>query len=257
MTAVGLRHVTVRRDSHVAVTNLSLDVGSGSWLGVIGPNGAGKSSLLAATAGLLPHDGRTTLHGDVSAALNRRQRARRMGYLPQSPVWPDQLGVADYLLLGRVPHAGYFGHSNTDDEQIVTDVLHRLELSELAHRSLGSLSGGERQRALLGRALVGRAGVLIADEPTAALDLGHQQRTLGLLDRLRRDDGLTVITAMHDLTLAAQYADRLVLLQRGRLVTVGSPAEVLTEQTIAEVYSADVTVGTGVDSRPVVTPRRA
>jgi len=256
VTAVELRHVTVRRGNHVAVTDLSLHVPSGSWWGIIGPNGAGKSSLLGAAAGVLSYDGEITLDGDVSSTLTRRQRARRLCYLPQTPVYPDQLSVADYVLLGRAPHAGYFGRTNSTDEQIVADVLHRLELSELAHRSLGSLSGGERQRATLGRALAGQAGVLLADEPTTALDLGHQQRTFQLLDRLRRSDGLTVITAMHDLTLAAQYADRLALLQAGNLIAVGTPAEVLTKSRIAEVYDADVDVTIGTDGRPVVTPRR-
>ncbi|MGH3544969.1 MAG: ABC transporter ATP-binding protein [Mycobacteriales bacterium] len=256
MTGVQLRHVTVRRGNHVAVEDLSLHVEPGSWWGVIGPNGAGKSSLLAAAAGVLPYDGEITLDGDISTALTLRQRASRVSYLPQTPVYPDQCSVADYVLLGRVPHAGYFGRSNSSDEQIVTGVLRRLELSELAHRSLGSLSGGERQRALLGRALAGQAGVLLADEPTTALDLGHQQRTFGLLDRLRRSDKLTVLTAMHDLTLAAQYADRLALLQAGKLIAVGAPEDVLTETRIAEVYGADVYVTTGSDGRPVITPRR-
>lgn len=257
MSAVSLRNVTVRHGHRTAVIDLSLDVSPGSWLTVIGPNGAGKSSLLAALAGVLPSDGDITLNGVATTTLTRRQRARQLAYLPQAPVCPDQLSVADYVLLGRMPHAGYFGRSNASDEKIVFEVLQRLELSDFAERSLGSLSGGERQRVMLGRALAGQASVLLADEPTTALDLGHQQRVLKLIDQLRRSDGLTVITAMHDLTLAAQYADQLVLLHAGEIVAAGSPADVLTESTIAEVYSADVSVGIGADGRPVVTPRHA
>ncbi len=248
--------LTVRRGQHQVLHELSLQVREGGWLAVVGRNGAGKSTLLAALAGLLPYSGKIELAGVNVSTLHRRERARRVAYLPQMPIVPEQLGVADYVLLGRVPHAGYFGRSIVADQRIVTDVLRRLELQHFADRPLGTLSGGERQRAILARALAGQASLLLADEPTSALDLGHQQQVLELIDQLRHSDGLTVITAMHDLTLAAQYAEQVALLDAGKLIATGSPRDVLTESALAEHYGAQVDVTLDANSRPVITPRR-
>ncbi|PZS10716.1 MAG: ABC transporter [Acidimicrobiales bacterium] len=249
--------LSIRRGQHCVLHELSLRVREGGWLAVVGRNGAGKSTLLAALAGLLPYNGEIELDGVDVSTLPRRKRAQRIAYLPQTPIVPEQLGVADYVLLGRVPHAGYFGRSSSADQRIATDVLRRLELRHFADRPLGTLSGGERQRAMLARALAGRAPLFLADEPTSALDLGHQQQVLELLDQLRSSDGLTVITAMHDLTLAAQYAEQVALLDAGRLAAVGRPRDVLTESALAQHYGVQVDVTLDINSRPVITPRRS
>ncbi|MGH8241589.1 MAG: ABC transporter ATP-binding protein [Steroidobacteraceae bacterium] len=236
--------------------DISLRLDPGDWLGVLGPNGAGKSSLLAALAGLLPHDGTISITGTPTNMLSRRERARLVGYLPQNPVFPEQLNVADYVLLGRVPHAGYFGRHSEKDRQIAERILRRLDLVALQARPLGTISGGERQRAQLARALAVQAPILLADEPTTALDLGHQQRALELIDELRATDGLTIVTAMHDLSLAAQYPNRLLLLHGGASVAQGSPTDVLTAERLATCYGIHAKVETDDSGQPTVWVQR-
>ena len=161
--------------------------------------------------------------------------------MPQTPETPPELTVAEYVLLGRTPHLGYLGSEGREDRLAAERSLERLELRAFAERPLGSLSGGELQRVVLARALAQEAPILLLDEPTTALDLGRQQQVLELVDSLRAD-GLTVVSTMHDLTLAGQYADRLVLLDRGEVVAEGAPAEVLSTPNVASYYGANVRV---------------
>ena len=242
MTTIRIERASVAYDGTRAVADVSAEVAAGSWVALIGPNGAGKSSLLRAVAGLVPHAGTIRLDGVPISSLRRRRLARLVAYLPQRPAVPDSMTVADYVLLGRTPYISYFGTEGRRDLEVSTAILNRLELSPLSDRSLGSLSGGELQRALLGRALAQEAPVLLLDEPTTALDIGHQQQVLELLDELRTERRLTVLSAMHDLTLAGQFADRLVLLGGGRVVADGPPEEVLTPNLIGRHYGADVRV---------------
>jgi iron complex transport system ATP-binding protein len=223
---------------------------------LIGPNGAGKSTLLRAVAGLVHYRGRIEVMGDDAAGLARRALARRVALVPQVPVMPDEMTVREYVLLGRTPHVSYLGREGRSDRDSAERALARLDLRDFAGRRLDSLSGGERQRATLARALAQEAPVLLLDEPTSALDVGRQQQALELVDGLRRDAGLTVLTAMHDLTLAGQYADRLLLLDGGRLVAGGGARSVLTRPLIAEHYGADVRVVDGDESGLVVVPVR-
>ena len=239
-TAVELDRVSIKRGGVEVVHDLSLQLEGGSWLGMIGPNGAGKSSALLAIAGLLRTSGRIQVFGDDVARMDRRELARRVALVPQSPVVPPLATVTDYVLLGRTPHTGALGREGAADHAAVAEVLERLDLVDLAARALATLSGGELQRAVLARALAQGAQLLLLDEPTSALDIGHQQDVLELVATQQTTGGLTVISAMHDLTLAGQYADRMVLLSSGRAVAVGSPAEVLREDTIAEHYNARV-----------------
>jgi iron complex transport system ATP-binding protein len=160
--------------------------------------------------------------------------------------------VFDYALLGRTPYIPYLGRESRHDREVTASVLDRLDLSPFTSRKLGHLSGGERQRVVLARALVQQAPVLLLDEPTTALDLGHQQQVLELVDRLRLADGLTVVTTLHDLSLAGQYADSMTLLSGGRVAASGSPAEVLTGELIGEHFDARVRVATGPGGRPEV-----
>jgi len=239
----------------LAVDGVSVHVPAGGWLAVIGPNGAGKSTLLRALAGLIPYQG-TVTYEPGPAGRGRRELARVLAYLPQRPVLPPELSVRDYVLLGRTPYLGYLGVPGAGDRALVEGVLERLELVALAGRRLGTLSGGERQRAALARALAQRPRVLLLDEPTTALDLGHQQQVLELVDSLRCEDGLTVVSTLHDLTAAAQYAGHLLLLDRGRTAAAGRPAEVLTAERVAAVYRALVSVNTDTSGIPAVTPLR-
>jgi len=254
---IGLAAVSVAYGSGPRVVDaLTEQVASGEWLGLIGPNGAGKSSVLRAIAGLLDHDGRIMVDGRPTASLRRRDLARAVAYVPQQPVLPSDMTVVDYVLLGRTAYIGYFGVEGRRDRAICTDLIERLELADFASRRLGTLSGGELQRLVLARALAQEAPILLLDEPTSALDIGHQQQALELVDRLRRDHGLTVLSAMHDLTLASQFADRLLLLQRGVVVARGAASDVLTESNIATHYGAVVRVLRDDDGRVVVVPMR-
>ncbi len=257
MSTVALSRVSVQRGAIEAVHELSLEVPRGSWVALIGPNGAGKSTALAAIAGLIAYSGSIAIGGDDLTRLARGERARRVALVPQLPVTPPLLTVADYVLLGRTPHLAAFRREGPADLTIVADVLDRLDLAGLASRHLTTLSGGERQRAVLARAIAQGAGVLLLDEPTSALDVGHQQGVLDLVARMRDECGLTVISAMHDLTLAGLYADRLVLLASGRTIASGLPAEVLTETTIAEHYGATVRIVSSADGSTAVIPTRS
>jgi len=233
-----------------------LTVEPGGWLAVIGPNGSGKSTLLRSVLGFHPHEGQVRIDGVPTTGMPRRDRARTMAYAPQTPVLPEGVTTRDFVILGRTPHRPLLAAPREVDRQVVADVMARLGLDELAERPLTTLSGGEQQRAVLARALAQQPRVLLLDEPTAALDLGHAQQVLDLVDRLRRQDGLTVVSTLHDLTLAGQYADRLALLSGGRVVAEGSPAEVLTAQALRTHYGARAQVVAGPNG-PAVLPIRA
>lgn len=234
---------------------VDLRVGDGEWVAVVGPNGAGKSTLLRLVAGLVRGQGEVRIDGRPAASLKRRERALLVALVVQTPTIPEGATVADYVLLGRTPHIRPLGVEGPADLAAVHDALARLDLIELAGRFVATLSGGERQRVLVARALAQGSPIVLLDEPTTALDVGHQQQVLELVDELRRDRGLTVVTTMHDLTLAGQYADRLVLLESGRVVVDGPADEVLTEDNLARYYGARVRIVSD-GGRPVVLPLR-
>jgi iron complex transport system ATP-binding protein len=255
MSAVVVSDLRVSLGGTRILAGVDISVSAGEWVTVIGPNGAGKSTLLRAVGGRLPHHGSISLFGTPSAALSRRARARMVAAVPQTPVVPPGMSVIDYVMLGRTPHISPLGRESSGDLEVVRSVLHRLELLSLADRMLSTLSGGERQRAFLARALAQEAPLLLLDEPTTALDIGHQQDVLELVDELRRDSSLTVLATMHDLSVAGEYADRLVLMAGGRVVAAGPPREVLTEGLLAEQYHARVRVVHG-EHGPIVVPVR-
>ncbi|MEI4270591.1 ABC transporter ATP-binding protein [Klenkia sp. LSe6-5] len=238
------------------LTDVGLTAGPGSWTAVIGPNGAGKSTLLRAVLGVMRHSGTVCWDGVALDALTRRDRARLLAYAPQLPVLPEAVTTRDYVALGRTPHRALLAAPRAADRAVVEETMARLELDRLADRVLTTLSGGEQQRAVLARALAQRPQVLLLDEPTTALDLGHAQQVLDLVDRLRRTDGLTVLSTLHDLSLAGQYADRLVLLAGGRVVAEGTPAQVLTPAALRTHYGARAAVVEGPDGPAVLPVRR-
>ncbi len=242
MSDVTLAGVSIAYDGETAVSALDLSITSGSWMALIGPNGAGKTTVLRAIARLVAFDGDIRIGEDPVTRLDARELGRLVAMLVQEPQMPAGMTVSQYVLLGRSPHLGYLGRESSGDRRIVADILRRLALERLASRPLDHLSGGERQRAAIARALAQQAPVLLIDEPTTSLDVGRQQAVLELIDQLRTEQGLTVIAAMHELTLAGQYADRLALLVDGRLVAVGPPEEILTEPAISEHYRAQVRV---------------
>ncbi len=255
MTGIVCRGVEVAFGPVEVLRGVDLEVAPGGWVTVVGPNGAGKSTLLRAVAGLLAARGEVLVDDLRVEAATRRQVARLVAVVPQEPVIPPGMRVIDYVLLGRTAHVGFFAAEGDADVAAATAALVDLDAGGLADRTVDTLSGGERQRVVVARALAQESPVLLLDEPTTALDVGHQQDMLELVDRLRTDRGLTVLATMHDLTLAGQYADRLVMLDAGRVAASGTAAEVLTGEAVARHYGARVRV---IDdpSGPIVVPMR-
>ena len=249
----GLR---VRFGEATALGGVTASVARGEWLGLIGPNGAGKTTLLRAVARLVRYDGKIAIGGNSTARLARRQLARLVAYVPQQPLFPPEMTVGDYVLLGRTCHIGYLSTETAADRWICAELLDRLALAAMAGRTLRTLSGGELQRMVLARALAQQAPVLLLDEPTSALDLGRRVDALELVDQIRRENSLTVVSAVHDLTLAGQFADRLLLLAAGAAVANGSPRAILREDVLSAHFGAGVQVLGMADGGLAVISRR-
>jgi iron complex transport system ATP-binding protein len=252
---IDLRGVTVALGGRPVVDGVDAAVAEGEWLALIGPNGAGKTTLLRAVAGLVPFTGSIEIGGRPIEELRRSELSRLVAVVPQEPSTPPWMTVAEYVLLGRTPHLGPLAKEGRRDREAAARALARLDLVGYEERRLGTLSGGEKQRVVVARALAQEAQIILLDEPTAALDIGHQQQALELLDLLRGESGLTLVAAMHDLTLAAQYADRMVLLDAGKVAAEGVPRDVLTETLIAGHYGASIDV-VPVGGRIAIVPRR-
>lgn len=255
-TVLACRNLCVDIDGTTIVHGVDLTIAAGEWVSIVGPNGAGKSTLLRALVGAVGCDGEIDINGTATNALSRRERAQGIAWVAQTPEIPAGMRVIDYALLGRTPWLSPLGRESAADVSLTHDLLAELDLTELADRTVESLSGGERQRVLLARALVQQSSIVLLDEPTTALDLGHQQDVLDLLHDLRRDNELTIVSTMHDLTLAGQYADRLVLLAEGEVQAIGSAEHVLTVDNIKRHYGAEVEIITTDDGRRLVVPNR-
>lgn len=254
--AITATDVRVRRGGVRVLESVSCSAVRGEWLAVVGPNGAGKTTLLHVLGGLLPFEGHVTIAGRPLASLASRERAHRIALVPQSPSIPPGMTVGAYVLLGRTARLARFGGESAQDRRVVEGVLDRLAMSPFSERPLNTLSGGERQRACIARALAQESDVLLLDEPTAGLDLHHQLEVLDLVDELRRERGLTVVSTLHDLTLAAQYADHLLLLHEGRVAVSGRADEVLTESHLERHYGGRVRILRDGDHVIVVPLRR-
>ena len=255
--ALTARDVSVTLAGTRVLDGVTLEVAAGEWLALLGPNGAGKTTLVRALSGTVRHTGTVTFGDPVSSATRGpRERARRVAVVPQTPIVPPGITAFEYVLLGRTAHQGLRLSASFHDRRRALAVLQRLDLDRFAERDLSTLSGGERQRVVLARALVADAPVLVLDEPTAALDLGHQFEILELLAELREERGLTVVTTLHDLSVAGQFGDRLAVLHEGRLVAHGAPAEVLTPDTVGRWWGVEATMTVGGDGRVDVTVHR-
>ena len=248
--------LTVRFGETTALADVSGSVHAGEWVALVGANGAGKSTMLRALAHLERHDGTVRIAGRDMAGLPYRKRAQLVAYVPQKPELPPTMSVMQYTLLGRTPHLGYFAGESENDHRRCAQLLERLGLVPFAGRALGTLSGGELQRVVLARALAQEATLLLLDEPTSALDLGRRVEVLELVDELRGEHELTVVSALHDLTLAAEFADRLLLLAGGRLVAYGPPTAVLRESVLSQHLGAPVRVLQTPDGGIAVVPPR-
>jgi iron complex transport system ATP-binding protein len=231
------RGVTLAYGDHVVVEDLDLDVVDAGVTAVIGPNGCGKSTLLRALGRLLrPRGGQVLLDGKHIDRLRTREVARLLGMLPQSPLAPEGLTVADLVARGRHPHQAWFRQWSRGDESVVAEALEWTGIADLADRPVDELSGGQRQRAWISMALAQGTDMLLLDEPTTHLDLAHAVEVLDLVHRLHEDLGRTVVMVLHDLNLAARYADRLVAMKQGRILAQGTPREVITVDLLADVF---------------------
>jgi iron complex transport system ATP-binding protein len=237
------------------VTGLTLEVPTGQLTAVVGPNGSGKSTLLRGMSRLLtPQTGQVLLDGKDIHKLPARELARKLGVLPQGPVTPEGITAAELVSRGRHPHRGLFGRLTADDDAAIDEALAAVELTELRERSVDQLSGGQRQRVWIAMVLAQGTQHLLLDEPTTYLDLAHAVDVMNVV-HAAATTGRTVVTVLHDLTLAAQYADNLVVMGEGRIAAQGRPVDVLTEELLDDVFGLQATV-VEVGGAPVVVPDR-
>jgi iron complex transport system ATP-binding protein len=243
MTRLTARDLTLGYGDRTVVEHLDLDVLDGGITAVVGPNGCGKSTLLRALGRLLrPQGGEVLLDGRRIDRLPTRDVARALGMLPQSPTAPEGLTVADLVARGRHPHQSWFRQWSRDDEAVVAEAMSWTGVSDLADRPVDALSGGQRQRAWIAMALAQGTDLLLLDEPTTHLDLAHAVDVLDLVDRLHADRDRTVVMVLHDLSLAARYADHLVAMRDGRIVAQGAPRDVVTPELLADVFGLTAAV---------------
>jgi iron complex transport system ATP-binding protein len=236
---VEIDRVSVTLGDREVVHAASFDVQPGEVVGMVGPNGSGKSTLLRTLyRAVRPSAGSVRVHGDDVRSLAPRETARRVAVMLQDPRTEFDLDVHETVLLGRGPHHATFGRDTAEDLAIVADAMRRTQVDGLADRMVATLSGGQRQRVMLARALAQRSPVLVLDEPSNHLDISHQHDLMSTVRGL----GRTVIAALHDLNLAAQYCDRVVVLSAGRVVADGAPGAVLTPDLVRTTFAVDVRV---------------
>jgi len=236
-------NLSVSYGSRRVLQDVSLNVQSGEVAALIGPNGAGKSTLVRAVSGVIPVAGGTVrTNGTDLLALPAMQRARHLAVVPQAVFLPPAFSVWETVLLGRTPYLNFLGQTSAADEDIARRALVRVDALDLAERRVGELSGGEQQRVLLARALAQSTPILLLDEPTSNLDLHYQVSFMDMVHSLAKQDNLAVLVALHDLNLAARYADRVALLVNGEIKAAGSPRQVLTQEIISEAYHLPVEV---------------
>ncbi len=253
-TTLSLTNVSAKRGKRDIVNNVSLEVREGEVVALVGPNGAGKSSILATLSGdLTPERGEAMLMGRPTSSYRPMQQARLRAMLLQANQVSFPFLVQQVVDMGRSPWAGQ-PEEERDDEAVAL-AIDSVEIGRLVARRFNELSGGERARVSLARVLAQETPIVLLDEPTAALDLHHQERVMGLIRQLGHD-GKSVVVVVHDLNLAAAYADRVALIVDGRIDATGSPAEVITTERISEVYRVDVDVLSDNDGRQVVVPKR-
>lgn len=242
MMAMTVRRLDLYYGRRQILREVELSVAAGEFLVIIGPNGTGKTSLLKAMAGLLPAAGEIAILGRPLAAYRRRALARELAVVPQLTPVDFPFTVAETVLLGRSPHLALLELEGAEDHRLARQAMEFTEVAHLADRRLDELSGGERQRVTIARAICQGPRLILLDEPTASLDPAHQVRIMDLLEKLRREQGMTVIMVSHDLNLAAMYGGRLALMSDGRISAIGCPAEVLTVERLETCYGCRMEV---------------
>lgn len=253
---VEVRDASVRYGPREVLHGVSLHLARGEVVAIIGPNGSGKSTLLRALGRMRKLEAGSVLFaGEDVWRIAPREFARRVAFLPQAPDAPPDLTVEELVWRGRFPHRGLLSAATSSDRTAVESAIAQAGLEELRERPLATLSGGERQRAWIGLALAQEPELLLLDEPTTFLDIGHQQELLGLLTRLNEEPGLTVIMVMHDVAQAAHYAHRIVAILEGRVLHDGPPTEVVTAERMSALFGADVRIlHDPASGAPIVVP---
>ncbi len=248
--------LTVGYGDRVVITDLDLVLPPGRITAIVGANACGKSTLLRAMSRLLaPRHGHVLLDGREVHKMPAKELARTLGLLPQSPIAPEGITVADLVGRGRHPHQGILSRWSKQDDAAVAAALDATQIAGLADRAVDELSGGQRQRVWIAMALAQQTDLLLLDEPTTFLDVSHQVEVLDLLTDLNRDRGTTIVMVLHDLNMAARYADQLIALAGGNLHAAGTPHEVLTEETVRGVFGLDSQVITDPTSgKPLMLP---
>ena len=259
MPGIALVNASFKYGRQLILHDINLQTSAGEFLGIIGPNGCGKSTLLKGMSGLLrPYQGRVILNGLNLAENNHGYTARNIAMVPQNVALPPLFTVMDIVLMGRTPHLRLLQYEGKLDISIAIDAMEATRTLQLADKRIDELSGGEKQRVLIARALAQQAGTLLLDEPTANLDINYQAEILNFVRQLCREKGFSVVTALHDINLASQYCDRIIMLKDGRIWRQGNPWEVLDAAAIRDIYGVDVSVYPHpVNSLPtaLVTPR--
>lgn len=255
-TALHVKDVSVGYGERTVLDTLNVDIKRGAVTSIVGPNGCGKSTLLRTMSRLLnPTKGEIVLDGKSIHDIPTRKLATQLGLLPQTPIAPDGIVVADLVGRGRTPHQGILGRWSQQDYDIVAEALETTGISDLAERSIDELSGGQRQRVWIAMALAQRTDTLLLDEPTTYLDVKHQLDVLDLLTELNRDRGTTIVMVLHDLNLAARYSDELVAVSGGQVFAHGHPREVITKENVKSVFGIDSVIITDpVSDQPAVMP---
>ncbi len=245
MEKLSFREASIGYGPRTVLRGISLAVSPGEVVAVVGPNGVGKSTLVRAASGVIPlQEGQILIGGQPLSSFSPGEKARLVAVVPQAVRLPSSFTVFSVALMGRTPYLGWFERESEKDRAITHDALRRVGLLEVADREVGAISGGEQQLALIARALVQEAPVILLDEPTAHLDLRHQDAVLKLVRNLADEENLAVLLTLHDLNLVARYCDRVALLSDGGLRKLGLPAEVLTPEELAAVYGIEIHVMT-------------